>query len=98
MTPDEIKQFSQPAIMRAIEAYAEITGEKPSQLLLARGLGDPRKQALVSLWLRKDDKGRMPGKRSCLAIERITQGAVRPWEIRPDLFKAPDESNGASVA
>lgn len=55
-----------------------------SQALLAKALGVPRAQ--VNQWVRKDgqEAPNSPPILHCVAIEKVTHGAVRRWELRPD--------------
>lgn len=50
-------------------------------------------QGLVNQWMK--GKTRITGERA-RQIERVTDGDVQAWELRPDLFDAPGESGGTN--
>ena len=70
------------ALKRAIEHFDGVTP-------LAEALGCS--QPVVSNWL---CRGVVPAHR-CVAIERVTKGAVTCHELRPDIFLPPKEVQAA---
>lgn len=73
--------------IEALERAISIVGGASA---LARELGAPW-PSTVTNWL---SRGGVPAER-CLAIERITAGAVTRYELRPDVFGSAPVSEAA---
>ena len=67
------------ALKRAIEHFEGVT-----PLAEALGCGQP----VVSNWLAR---GVVPAHR-CVAIEKVTNGAVTCYDLRPDIFLPPKDA------
>lgn len=68
-------------MQKAIEALG-------SQMLLAQEIGVSQ----GTIWDYKVGRRKVPAKRA-LQIESATNGVVKRWELRPDLWEPPPEKN-----